>query len=455
MILGDNSLFKKSPIADLTRTRHWRPVSNRPRPPAMHKQLAFPWAGLIIATCSTLLLMLARIEVAHALAIWLVWSLSLWISRPQEQQVEVDTREEGLSREALLEMIEHAQSPLLLTKRTRVVMANASARQMLGSHVIGQDVRVAIRHPRAIALMDSEKNGEATVTGLVRRKDVWRVSRYAIDRKTALIELISKTAESDISRAHTDFVANASHELRTPLSSIIGYVETLSEHPEDIGTDTARKFLDTIHREARRLQNLVSDLMSLSRVEAEKHDRPDALIDFNQLVERAAREGAGANRVERVEFSADGQFMVLGDTQQLEQLVRNLVDNALKYGREGTLVSIRLSESMLGEAKLEVEDRGDGIEAEHIPHLTRRFYRTDPGRSRMSGGTGLGLAIVKHIVERHHGRLDIESEVGRGTVVAVRLPRADVEKPQGGDAPREDADGATPSPPANESPEVS
>ncbi|GAB5347697.1 ATP-binding protein [Alteriqipengyuania sp. 357] len=389
----------------------------------MHKPLAFPWPGIVIATCSALLLMLAGIPVAYALAVWLVWALTLWISQPPERKVAVDSRAEGLSRESLTEMIEHAHSPLLLTDRKRVVIANASARRLLGPHVIGQDVRVAIRHPRAIALMDGERHGEAIVTGLVRRKDVWRVSRYEIDDRTAVIELISKTAESDVSRAHTDFVANASHELRTPLSSIIGYVETLSEHPEDIDEHTARKFLDTIHREARRLQNLVSDLMSLSRVEAEKHDRPDTAVDLNSLVERAAREGAGIERAGRITFEADGDYLVLGDSQQLEQLVRNLVDNALKYGGPDAPVSVRLSESALGEARLEVEDRGEGIEPEHIPHLTRRFYRTDPGRSRLSGGTGLGLAIVKHIIERHHGRLDIDSEVGRGTIVTVRLPR--------------------------------
>lgn len=401
----------------------------------MHKPLLLPWAGLVIATCSALLLLLAGVSLAYALAIWLVWSLTLWISHPQELSAETNVQPEGLSRESLAGMIENAHSPLLLVDRKRVVIANASARALLGHHVVGQDVRVAIRHPRAIALMNSEKHGEAIITGLVRRKDVWRVSRYAIDDRTAVIELISKTAESDISRAHTDFVANASHELRTPLSSIIGYVETLSEHPEDIDEPTAHKFLDTIHREARRLQNLVSDLMSLSRVEAEKHDRPDTIVDLNALVERAAREGAGADRADRVAYRAEGRFFVLGDPQQLEQLVRNLVDNAFKYGRAGTPVAVRLGESTLGEAKLEVEDQGEGIEAEHLPHLTRRFYRTDPGRSRMSGGTGLGLAIVKHIVERHHGRLDIESEVGRGTIVTVRLPRESEEADAGERAP--------------------
>ena len=395
----------------------------------MHKPLTVPWAGVIIATCSVFLLMLAGIGVGYALAVWLVWTLTLWITQPDEQRAEPDPRPEGISRARLAEMIENAYSPLLLVDRKRVVIANGSARKLLGHHVVGQDIRVALRHPRAIALLDSEDHGEAIVTGLVRRKDVWRVSRYAIDDRSSVVELVSKTAESDISRAHTDFVANASHELRTPLSSIIGYVETLSENPEDIDQATARKFLDTIHREAQRLQNLVSDLMSLSRVEAEKHDRPEQPVPLNALVERAAREGAGPNRVERLAFEASEDFEVLGDPQQLEQLVRNLVDNALKYGREGTPVTVRLSESALGEAKLEVEDRGDGIEAEHLPHLTRRFYRTDPGRSRQSGGTGLGLAIVKHIVERHHGRLDIDSEVGRGTIVTVRLPRLGRSRP--------------------------
>ena len=111
-----------------------------------------------------------------------------------------------------------------------------------------------------------------------------------------------------------------------------------------------------------------------------------------------------------------------GDTQQLEQLVRNLVDNALKYGAEVGRVDVTLEKGQAGNARLVVGDHGDGIPAEHLPHLTRRFYRTDPGRSRASGGTGLGLAIVKHIVERHRGRLDIDSKVGEGTRVTVRIP---------------------------------
>ena len=110
--------------------------------------------------------------------------------------------------------------------------------------------------------------------------------------------------------------------------------------------------------------------------------------------------------------------------QQIEQLVRNLVDNALKYGEPETPVTIELAEGQDGQARLTVSDQGEGIAADHLPHLTRRFYRTDPGRSRASGGTGLGLAIVKHIVERHRGRLDIQSELGKGTSIVVRIPAA-------------------------------
>ena len=164
--------------------------------------------------------------------------------------------------------------------------------------------------------------------------------------------------------------------------------------------------------------------MSLSRIEAEKHEIPTERIDFSALVERAARDAAGSERGNRLAFAIAPGLAVEGDAQQLEQLVRNLVDNALKYGDPGEAVEVSASEAQGGEAVLTVADRGEGIAPEHLPHLTRRFYRTDPGRSRASGGTGLGLAIVKHVVERHRGKLDIASRRGEGTVVTVRLAAA-------------------------------
>jgi two-component system phosphate regulon sensor histidine kinase PhoR len=169
----------------------------------------------------------------------------------------------------------------------------------------------------------------------------------------------------------------------------------------------------------------VSDLMSLSRVEAEKHELPTEQIDLVSLVERAARDAAGPRRTDRLILDLNAEPIVVGDLQQLEQVVRNLVDNALKYGAPDTPVTVALDLAQADQARIAVIDQGDGIAPEQIPHLTRRFYRTDPGRSRASGGTGLGLAIVKHIVERHRGRLDITSELGKGTRVVVRIPLAE------------------------------
>jgi two-component system phosphate regulon sensor histidine kinase PhoR len=170
---------------------------------------------------------------------------------------------------------------------------------------------------------------------------------------------------------------------------------------------------------------LVSDLMSLSRVEAEKHDLPTTRIDLASLVERAAHDAAGSNRMNRVSVDIGAEPVVAGDRQQLEQVVRNLVDNALKYGASDKPVTVKLDMAQGDLARIAVTDEGEGIAPDQIPHLTRRFYRTDPGRSRASGGTGLGLAIVKHIVERHRGRLDITSALGKGTRAVVRIPLAD------------------------------
>ena len=246
-------------------------------------------------------------------------------------------------------------------------------------------------------------------------------------RTSDTVECKDCTAEADISRAHTDFVANASHELRTPLSSIIGYVETMLEADADDGRPmepaTRHRFLEVVAKEGRRLQALVEDLMSLSRVEAGKHELPPTVLDLRELAEQVVSGMTSLHGKDRIVLDADPHPMpVRGDTQQLDQLMRNLIDNAMKYGSKSEPVRVTAKD---GEASYEltVADSGEGIAPEHLPHLTRRFYRTDPGRSRAAGGTGLGLAIVKHIVERHRGRLDIASELGVGTTITVRLPR--------------------------------
>ncbi|WP_247710798.1 sensor histidine kinase [Qipengyuania aestuarii] len=384
----------------------------------------FPWSGFALALATATGLIILGLPTLPILLMLLVWAGSLWlVGGPPPPPVE-KRKNGGISRENIGDLLEHSESPVIVIENGRVVIANLASRRLLGSHILGQDARMALRQPEAVSLLESGEDGVAIVRGLARRKDIWRINRQSLEGGLSIIEFVNKTAEADISRAHTDFVANASHELRTPLASILGYVETLREDIDDLDPKMGDKFLATIQREGLRLQQLISDLMSLSRIEAEKHDLPDHILDFGKLVDRATRDAAG-DRAVRLDMDSHGDFSVGGDEQQLEQMVRNLVDNALKYGSEDQPVTVRLQPQGDKRVVLSVQDRGDGIAPEHLPHLTRRFYRTDPGRSRASGGTGLGLAIVKHIVERHRGKLAIDSTLGEGTKVKITLPLAE------------------------------
>lgn len=381
-----------------------------------------PVTSIVIAAIACLTLVLFGLGIAPSIGVFVLWVGSIYLANATPPPSHERHNDGLITSESMGELIQHSSIPLLVIEDGKVSIANRAAKRVLGNHIIGQDSRMAFRQPAAVKLLTKKKNGAAIIKGLVRRRDIWRIKRQKLSDSMSVIELTNLTAEADISRAHTDFVANASHELRTPLASIIGYVETLQDDSAALDKPTSQKFLDTIHREAQRLQSLVSDLMSLSRIEAVKHDEPTDLVDFAGLVECAARDAAGQERAERLELQLTPDLNVRGDQQQLEQLVRNLVDNALKYGHQDKPVSVVLESDKDANARLTVTDRGDGINPEHLPHLTRRFYRTDPGRSRAAGGTGLGLAIVKHIVERHRGRLDIESSLGKGTSVIVRIP---------------------------------
>lgn len=387
----------------------------------------FPFAAIAVAIVACGALMLAGADTLLVLAALLVWIASFWLVAATGPTIaSVPAEGVRLSIQGMRDLIERSGLPMFVLDEGRVIVANATARELVGGHVVGQDARVAFRHPEAVALLAHDKGGSATILGLTDPHSQWHMTIQPFGERYRLVELLNRTAEIDISRAHTDFVANASHELRTPLASIIGYIETLIDEDEKADPERAKRFLGTVLREARRLQELVDDLMSLSRVEAEKHDQPRERVDLVALAGQAARDSAGAERVERLRVGDPGETVaVRGDRNQLEQLVRNLVDNALKYGAPEDEVELGIGRDERNMAVLTVTDRGEGIAAEHIPHLTRRFYRIDPGRSRAAGGTGLGLAIVKHIVERHRGRLDIASRVGEGTTVTVRLPLDD------------------------------
>ncbi|MCW9042849.1 MAG: ATP-binding protein [Pseudopelagicola sp.] len=227
-----------------------------------------------------------------------------------------------------------------------------------------------------------------------------------------------------------DFVANVSHELRTPLTAILGFIETL-QGPARGDQKAQDRFLTTMAAEAGRMNRLVGDLLSLSRVEEEARVRPTRLVDLDQVIRSTLRNLAPvAEEVggTLIYDAPDDPPQLIADSDQLFQVFTNLMENALKYGGEGTDVTIRIAKSPRDHVlrvpvlRISVADTGPGIAPTHIPRLTERFYRIESHRSREMGGTGLGLAIVKHILNRHRGRLAVESTVGVGSVFTVILP---------------------------------
>lgn len=321
--------------------------------------------------------------------------------------------------------------PVLLVGDGRVAAANRAARTLLGEHVVGEDARIAIRHPAAAErLLAGTSPGDAQPTelvGLGGRDTRWEMQVAALPDGRRLVHLVDRSAGHAAEKMRVDFVANASHELRTPLSAILGYVETLDD--EKAGGDVAvrKRFLKIMHDEAQRMQRLVDDLMSLSRIEAEKYRAPETAIDMAGLIAEThavLRDQRGERGRDIVTDIDESLPFVAGDRAQLSQVLHNLINNAMKYGRPGTPITVSLSRGPGSMIRLSVEDEGEGIAPEHLPRLTERFYRVDSSRSRALGGTGLGLAIVKHIIERHRGRLDIQSTLGKGTTVTALLPPA-------------------------------
>lgn len=327
---------------------------------------------------------------------------------------------------SIADMIEAIAEPVLAVDGNRVVAANDAARTLLGAHILDEDIRTAIRHPAAAQrLVDPAGDNSSEpvrLTGLGTRDQRWEMRIRAIPSGLRIVHLIDRTGSHATERMRIDFVANASHELRTPLASLLGFVETLREEAGDDPGMRAR-FLKIMHDEARRMGRLIDDLISLSRIEAEKYRVPGDSVDLADLVREVCGEisAGGGVRAQDIRAEIGDIPAVRGDRSQLSQVLHNIIGNALKYGREGTPVTISLAaDGAL--ARLVVSDQGDGIPAQHLPRLTERFYRVDSGRSRAVGGTGLGLAIVRNIVERHRGRLEIDSVVGTGTTVTITLP---------------------------------
>jgi two-component system phosphate regulon sensor histidine kinase PhoR len=341
-------------------------------------------------------------------------------------------------------VVERLPDPLIVLAADRSVRrANSAARAAFGA-----DMPAVLRHPDLRAAIDrafasgATETAEVTLPVPVPREvhaTVVPMDPPMADGGQAVVVLSDRSRERAVERTRADFVANVSHELRTPLTSLIGFIETLLGPAAD-DPPAQRRFLGIMGEQAARMNRLIDDLLSLSRIELIEHQVPSAKVDLTELLARLA---AGFEpRLKQRAVSLDMRIpadvpAVVGDADQLAQVVQNLLDNAVKYGREGGTVRLDIAVAAPGVSPdptrgwparpgvvVTVADQGAGIPRAHLPRLTERFYRVDTGRSRAAGGTGLGLAIVKHVVNRHRGQMLIESEEGVGTTVSVWLPQA-------------------------------
>lgn len=347
-----------------------------------------------------------------------------------------DLRERDSAQDALTALIGALPDPvMLLDDHGLVRAANDRAKDLLNMDPVGQHLSSAIRSPAILEAVQSilEHDGAMRVNyeqhvPVPRHFEAFIASMSVIGLDVAaLILLKDLTREQQTERMRADFVAHASHELRTPLASLLGFIETLqgAARKDEVSRD---RFLALMQTQAERMKRLIDDLLSLSRIEMNAHQRPTGTADLRQIALHVRDTLAGLARDAEVEIRIDGEdpLPVRGDWDELVQVIQNLVENAIKYARSGKLIEV--SGKRVGEDyELTVRDHGPGIAEQHLPRLTERFYRTNAQESRSRGGTGLGLAIVKHILYRHRGKLRIQSELGAGSSFTIRIPAASAE----------------------------
>ncbi|KQX35211.1 hypothetical protein ASD04_14250 [Devosia sp. Root436] len=329
---------------------------------------------------------------------------------------------------------------LVLDRRSVAIHANAAAQRQFPAVSNGNPITFSLRNPDLVQAIDlamrtgttrsvelhetvpSETWDKVVVSPLRRPGLDW----LADDARQLVVTFQSLTELKRVEALRSDFIANASHELRTPLASLLGFIDTLLG-PAAKDPAAREKFLGIMRGQAERMSKLIDDLLSLSRIEMHQHVRPTGSIDLAALL-REVREGlmmqAKAADVEIRLSLFEGPSSTTGDRSQLYEVFENLLDNAIKYGAGGKFVEVSLAPAGRPDFQHQVTviDHGPGVEPEHVPRLTERFYRIDADASRRKKGTGLGLAIVKHIVNRHRGQMSIKSKPGEGMRVDVFLP---------------------------------
>jgi two-component system, OmpR family, phosphate regulon sensor histidine kinase PhoR len=403
---------------------------------------------VIIAAAAVFGILVAIEAVAplEALIGFAIVGLASLLGTPEEVQgAGVPRGREALGQLAIDRAIEAAIAGLpdpaiVLDQQGIVVAFNEHARSIARALAVGEPVSFALRIPDVLAAIrraTSTRQGER-VEFQVRVPDRWFegfIEPILLPgepgRELVLVALHDLTPIRRVEEMRADFVANASHELRTPLASLAGFIETLQGSARD-DAQARERFLHIMKAQAMRMARLIDDLLSLSRIEVKAHLRPQTFADLVAIVRQVA-DGLQMLAHDRgVEIRIEMPpvpLAVRGDRDELIRVFENLIENALKYGATGKRVEVRghreLGSDGEEEAVISVRDFGPGIAPEHLPRLTERFYRVDVVESRAQGGTGLGLALVKHILNRHRGRLSIDSTPGKGATFIVRFPLAE------------------------------
>lgn len=348
-----------------------------------------------------------------------------------------------MTNELITEFLAAIPLPALLVDQTeRIIAANPDALTLLGQQIAGRHFATILRQPTVLDAIEAGLRDKRPHQARMLSNDGAQDTTYdvicryvngigAVNGGAVLISFQDVTHLEQAVQMRRDFVANVSHELRTPLTALMGFIETLRGPARD-DAGARDRFLGIMEGEAGRMNRLVGDLLSLNRVESEERVRPTEQVNLTEVLQAtltSLRPLADDAKVQLSLAAPEEPVFVIGDPDQLRQVFTNLIENAIKYGGSGGRVDAVLSASdrdpaVRGPAaRVQVIDKGPGINPVHLPRLTERFYRADNHRSRELGGTGLGLAIVKHIINRHRGRLRVESELGQGSVFTVILPR--------------------------------
>ena len=364
----------------------------------------------------------------------------LWLVSSADQQASAAHSQLKFTNQYLHDVIHQLPLPLiLLDSRGRVQEFNERASFLFDHLHQNKPIAFVIRNNELIEMITQvieQGSGlsetELTITRPDKRHFTVIVSSFMVEQKNrTAVMFVDRTAAIEAEKMRTDFVANVSHELRTPLTSIMGFVETL-QGPAGEDPATRQKFLSILLQQSQRMLRLVSDQLSLSKIECSDFVPETAKANLTQAVERVQTALQHQLEITGVSLNIEtpsAPVFVAGAVDELIQMIQNLTENAIRYGRNGGQIDISIKPNVAhpadpetGMISISVTDDGEGIAPEHLPRLTERFYRVDKGRSREMGGTGLGLAIVKHIVSRHRGHLEIQSAPGKGSCFTVYLP---------------------------------